>query len=189
MTHHEPPARKPATRYSLNAFGRALADVMNKDTMDPPRERPTKKPRDSTRSSRTSAASIHANSNDDRRSSIGERPPAKEDAFSPGETITRTSRRRSTLKDAVPPASLASPVKASTPLSPTAPTRRSTLRPRPLGNTSALPKYRPRSTLVESHKAPPSPPHLGTRKRASSSDEEKDAAGGVSMKLKPGTSV
>ncbi|KAF8506886.1 hypothetical protein F5888DRAFT_1602585 [Russula emetica] len=162
---------------------------MNKDSKDTSRVRVAKKPRDSTRSSRMSAAFVHTNSNDDRRSSIGERPLAKEVAFSPGETITRTSRRRSTLKDTIPPASLASPAKVSTPLSPAAPTRRSTLRPRPLGNTSALPKYRPRSTLVESHKAPPSPPHLGTRKRASSSDEEKDEAGGVPMKLKPGTSV
>src|SRR5712691_10225799 len=152
MTHDESVARKPATRYSPNAFSRALADVMNKDTKDPSHVRAAKKPRDSIRSSRTSAASVHMNSNDDRRSSIGERPLTKEDAFSPGETITRTSRRRSTLKDTVPPASLASPAKAGTPLSPAAPTRRSTLRPRPLGNTSALPKYRPRSTLVESHK-------------------------------------
>jgi hypothetical protein len=173
MTLDESVARKPATRYSLNAFGRALADVMNKDTKDPTRVRAAKKPRDSTCSSRMSAASVHTNSSDDRRSSIGERPSA----FSPGETITRTSRRRPTLKDQVPPRSLASPAKASTPLSPAAPTRRSTLRPRPLANTSALPKYRPRSTLVESHKPPPSPAHLGTRKRASSSDEEKGEAG------------
>ncbi|KAF8482126.1 hypothetical protein DFH94DRAFT_691739 [Russula ochroleuca] len=190
MSQGDSAARKPATRYSLNAFGRALADVMNKDTKGPTHERVTKKPRDGTRTSRTNAASVNANSNNDRRSSVGERPLAKEDAISPGETITRTSRRRSAfLKDTVSPASLGPAAKASAPLSPPAPTRRATLRPRPLGNASALPKYRPRSTLVESHKAPPSPPHLGTRKRASSTDEEKDEAGSVPVKLKPGTSV
>ncbi|KAI0281615.1 hypothetical protein BGY98DRAFT_958168 [Russula aff. rugulosa BPL654] len=173
MTHDESLARKPATRYSLNAFGRALADVMNKDTKDPSHVRAAKKPRDSIRT-RTSAASVHTNSSDDRRSSIGERPLAKEDAFSPGETITRTSRRRSTLKDTVPPASLASPAKASTPLGPAAPTRRSTLRPRPLANPSALPKYPPTFSS--------SPGHTQTRQSRSRSR-------GVPMKLKPGTSV
>ena len=84
MTHDESVARKPATRYSLNAFGRALADVMNKRHLkDSTLVRAAKKPRDSTRSSRTSAASVHTSSSDDRRSSIGERPLAKKDTFSP----------------------------------------------------------------------------------------------------------
>ncbi|KAI9511776.1 hypothetical protein F5148DRAFT_1168743 [Russula earlei] len=180
--------RKSASRYSLNAFGRALADVMNKDTniKDSSRERAAKKPRDSSAHSirRVNAMSSNMNSTNDRRSSIGERPPAQEDTFSPSETITRTSRRRSALlKDAVSPVV---PVKAS---SPAVPTRRSTLRPRPTGNGSALPKFRPRSALIGSHKDPPSPPHLGTRKRATSSDEEKVEAKGIHVKLDSGTTA
>ncbi|KAI0257324.1 hypothetical protein BJV78DRAFT_1161726 [Lactifluus subvellereus] len=178
------PTRKSATRYSLNVLGKALADVMNKDSS---RERAAKKPRDSSHSTRRiSAASATTNGSIDRRCSIGERPVAQEDTFSPTETITRTSRRRTAFqKDATSPASLAAPAKGSTPVNPAVPTRRSTLRPRPLSNSSALPKYRPRSALVESHTVPPSSSRLGTRKRVSSSDEDKDAAEGVSAKLGP----
>ncbi|KAI9462335.1 hypothetical protein BJY52DRAFT_1116261 [Lactarius psammicola] len=164
---------------------------MNKDTKDSSRERASKKPKDSSHSIRkivtVSAATTNAVS---RRSSIGERPLAQEDTFSPGETITRTSRRRSALlKDTTSPATLGASAKAGTPLSPAVPTRRSTLRPRTLANASALPKYRPRSALVESSKLPPSPPRLGTRKRVSSSDEEKDASEGASEKQASEASV
>lgn len=177
-------ARRTTTRYSLNVLGKALADVMNKDTKDSSRERASKKPKDSSHSIRkvgtVSAATTNGVSH---RSSIGERPLSQEDTFSPGETITRTSRRRSALlKDTTSPATLGASAKAGTPLSPAVPTRRSTLRPRTLANASALPKYRPRSALVESSKLPPSPPRLGTRKRVSSSDEEKDASEGASEK-------
>src|ERR1700742_2701162 len=105
------PSRKTATRYSLNAFGRALADVMNKDSKDSSHGRAAKKPRDNSHSIRTiGAASANMINVNDRRTSIGERPLPKEDTFSPGETITRTSRRRSTLlKDSVSPASSAVP--------------------------------------------------------------------------------
>ncbi|KAI0274875.1 hypothetical protein BC834DRAFT_965343 [Gloeopeniophorella convolvens] len=168
-------SKKSTSRYSLNVLGKALADVMNKDTKGTASERASKKPRDSTTSARRmSAATAASNTTVRRRGSFGERPPAKEDAFSPGETITRSSRRHSALlKDATSPPS-AIPAKAAASLSPTIPTRRSTLRPRTLGNASALPKYRPKSVLVESSKAPPSPPRLGTRKRVSSSDDEKE---------------
>ncbi|KAI0308029.1 hypothetical protein B0F90DRAFT_107942 [Multifurca ochricompacta] len=182
--------RKSTTRYSLNVLGKALADVMNKDHKDTSRERAMKKPRDISHSlRRASATSASTNGTVDRHSSIGERPLAQEDTFSPEETITRTARRRTTLlKDATSPASLAASTKAGTPLSPAVPTRRSTLRPRTLGNASALPKYRPRSALVESNKVPPSPPRLGTRKRVSSSDEEKDTAEDVTTKRVSGNS-
>ncbi|KAH9050468.1 hypothetical protein EDB84DRAFT_376060 [Lactarius hengduanensis] len=182
-------ARRTTTRYSLNVLGKALADVMNKDTKDSSRERAAKKPKDSSHGLRkvgtVSAATTNAVS---RCSSIGERPVSQEDTFSPAETITRTSRRRSALlKDTTSPATLGASAKAGPPPSPAVPTRRSTLRPRTLGNASALPKYRPRSALVESSKPPPSPPRLGTRKRVSSSDEEKDTSEGASEK--PASSV
>ncbi|KAH9081851.1 hypothetical protein EDB83DRAFT_2335196 [Lactarius deliciosus] len=177
-------ARRTTTRYSLNVLGKALADVMNKDTKDSSRERAAKKPKDSSYGLRkvgtVSAATTNAVS---RRSSIGERPVSQEDTFSPAETITRTSRRRPAfLKDTTSPATLGASAKTGPPPSPAVPTRRSTLRPRALGNASALPKYRPRSALVESSKPPPSPPRLGTRKRVSSSDEEKDTSEGASEK-------
>ncbi|KAH9178907.1 hypothetical protein EDB89DRAFT_991484 [Lactarius sanguifluus] len=174
-------ARRTTTRYSLNVLGKALADVMNKDTKDSSRERAAKKPKDSSHGLRkvgTVSATTNAVS---RRSSIGERPVSQEDTFSPAETITRTSRRRSALlKDTTSPATLGASAKTGPPPSPAVPTRRSTLRLRTLGNASALPKYRPRSALVESSKPPPSPPRLGTRKRVSSSDEEKDTSEGAS---------
>ena len=186
----KPATRRTTTRYSLNVLGKALADVMNKDTKDSSRDRASKKPRDSSHSVRktgtVSAATINAVS---RRTSIGERPLSQEGTFSPGETITRTSRRRAAFKDTTSPATLGATIKASAPLSPAVPTRRSTLRPRTLGNASALPKYRPRSALVESTKLPPSPPRLGTRKRVSSSDEEKDTSEGASENLASETSV
>ncbi|KAI9444979.1 hypothetical protein H4582DRAFT_1912460 [Lactarius indigo] len=184
-------ARRSTTRYSLNVLGKALADVMNKDTKDSSRERAAKKPKDSSHGLRKIGAVPAATTNAvSRRSSIGERPLSQEDTFSPAETITRTSRRRSVLlKDTTSPATLGASTKAGPPPSPAVPTRRSTLRPRTLGNASALPKYRPRSALVESTKPPLSPPRLGTRKRVSSSDEEKDTSEGASEKLASEASV
>ena len=178
-------ARRTTTRYSLNVLGKALADVMNKDTKDSSRDRASKKPKDNSHSVRKTGTVSTVTG---RRSSIGERPLSQGDTFSPAETITRTSRRRAAPKDATP-ATLGATAKASAPLSPAVPTRRSTLRPRTLGNASALPKFRPRSALVESTKLPPSPPRLGTRKRVSSSDEEKDTSEGASEKLASETSV
>jgi hypothetical protein len=182
-------ARRTTTRYSLNVLGKALADVMNKDTKDSSRDRASKKPKDNSHSVRKTGTISTATTNAvNRRSSIGERPLSQGDTFSPAETITRTSRRRAAPKDTTP-ATLGATAKASAPLSPPVPTRRSTLRPRTLGNASALPKYRPRSAVVESTKPPPSPPRLGTRKRVSSSDEEKDTSEGASEKLASETSV
>ncbi|KAI0067957.1 hypothetical protein BV25DRAFT_895473 [Artomyces pyxidatus] len=161
------PNTRSSSRYSLSSVGKALADVMNKEPRD---DKVIKKSRDSTR--RMSA--IAQTSTVTRRGSLGERQADKD--TSPAATITRTSRRQSGLSrtDVIsPPAGATRPVPSSSPV-PAAFTRRATLRPRDPANGSALPKYRPRSVLVESNKKITSPPRLGTRRRLSSSDDEKE---------------
>ncbi|KAI0321351.1 hypothetical protein OF83DRAFT_327492 [Amylostereum chailletii] len=167
-----------SSRYSLNfaSVGKALADVINnKDTRETAADKASKKGKTSDR--RLSA--IVDNNTASRRSSIGARPPSR-DVTSPGATITRASRRQSAIVADVPTGAVSEDgvlKSATSPAANAATARRASLRPRNPGNNlnqSALPKYRPRSVLVEPKKQI-SPPRAGTRRRhLSSSDDEKN---------------
>ncbi|KAJ3787663.1 hypothetical protein GGU10DRAFT_138084 [Lentinula aff. detonsa] len=160
------PATRGSIRQSLNfaSVGKAFADVMNKDRNDP--ERLAKK----TGKESSKAGGLKPRPSLDARPSP---PPAKRSRTPDSKTIT--ARRRSSLATA----SLSSrnsaddpsvaPARA-TPQS-SVPARSSVLRPRP-GSASNLPKYRPKSIVVENGKKPSSPGLSGSRKRVSTSDDE-----------------
>ncbi|THH20999.1 hypothetical protein EW146_g451 [Bondarzewia mesenterica] len=162
-------------RYSINlsSVGKALADVINKDGRDTAGDKAPKKSKDA---SHRRLSGIPESGNASRRTSMGERPGV----ISPNATVTRTTRRQSTILQAAEAAALpdsaAKPSSFNSPSASAPSSRRSTLRPRSTlapTNGSTLPKYRPRSVAVEPAK-PSSPPRAGTRRRLSSSDEEAD---------------
>ncbi|KAH9853042.1 hypothetical protein C2E23DRAFT_124380 [Lenzites betulinus] len=175
-----PLARKPTTRssirqsFGLSSVGKALADVMHKDSKENAADKASKKAKD-TAARRSSAIHLAPP-----RASV-EKPPARKelDASPEVKTITRHTRRQSALKKAIAtsedtsssPSDNASP-KASI-------SSRSSVRNRNSLVSSGLPKYRPRSMLGESAIAPPkkapSPTHTSSRhRRLSSSDDETD---------------
>ncbi|KAF7975777.1 hypothetical protein HWV62_8589 [Athelia sp. TMB] len=178
-----PPA-KPTTRtsirHSLNlaSMGKALADVMNKsDGRASERAKKAKEAKDAkevtpaTHSRRTSGASI-ANSTASGRSSIGsiKSPASRRESLGDSKTITRTGRRSSLLNPSmtVEEHGFTSTTESDTPLK-TRVTRSSTLRN--TAQTTALPKYRPKSVIVESTTKQVTPKRAGTRKRLSTSEE------------------
>ncbi|KAF8446237.1 hypothetical protein L210DRAFT_2965566 [Boletus edulis BED1] len=145
---------KPSTRSSLRnslnftSVGKALADVINKDTRD--RDGALKKPKDQKSKSPT--------------------PPYRKEDSPSFKTITR--RRQSALLKQGPSSSDEHGVKSPDPNS-SSPSRRSTLRSKTASSTiSALPKYRPRSAIIEPTKKPLSPIRAGTRRRFSTSEED-----------------
>ncbi|KAI5991530.1 hypothetical protein EDD15DRAFT_1091112 [Pisolithus albus] len=169
------PTTRASLRQSLNftSVGKALADVINKD----PREREEKTLKKSKESSRrlsalmatgtTMSKATVANPNSKSPNSTctkGDRSPTNK-------TITRSSRRQSGLFTGASSSDelgvKVANARAASPVS----RRLSTLRPRTAaGNpTSALPKYRPKSAVVEK---PASPAHAGTRRRLSTSEED-----------------
>ncbi|KAG7098941.1 hypothetical protein E1B28_000831 [Marasmius oreades] len=177
-------SRKSSTRstirQSLNfaSVGKAFADVMNKETRE-------KDSRDFEKSGKKAMKDSHRSSvgfkglaprpslDTDRSSS----PPTKRPRTPDSKTIT--ARRRSSVAHHQQPAAIESGVGvAKSPDSATPQTqgaavhRSSSLRPR-LGASSGLPKYRPKSIVVDTNKKPDSPATT-TRKRSSISDEDKN---------------
>jgi hypothetical protein len=175
------PRSKPTTRSSIRHsltlanVGKALADVMHKENKEatPEKERGSRRTRESTRRA-------NAVTGDDKPMTLSKRD---RDVTSDVKTITR-SRKLSALQ---PPQARSSGLASSDELSSSSPagnspkrllTRSSSLRPRPRPpGSSALPKYRPRSVVIEpgNVKTPPSPPiRAGIRRRLSSSEDEKE---------------
>ncbi|KAI9572686.1 hypothetical protein HD554DRAFT_2211777, partial [Boletus coccyginus] len=164
------PSTRSSLRHSLNftSVGKALVDVINKD----PRDRngaPKKAKESSSRrlSLMSSATATHATISQKSKSPT---PPHEREDSPSYKTITR--RRQSTLLKHGP-SSDEHGVKSTEP-NPSSPSRRSTLRSKTASSTisSALPKYRPRSVIVEPTKKPLSPVRVGTRRRFSTSEED-----------------
>lgn len=178
------PITRNSIRHSLNftSVGKALADVINKESRDreKPNEKALKKSKDSSRrlsaiALMNSSAIPQANATVSSKSKSPTVGHTKEDA-SPSKTITRGTRRQSGLLRPVPACDdMGIKVLDAVGVSPSM-KRSSSLRPRtaPAPTSSALPKYRPKSTLIESvlPKKPVSPDRTGTRRRLSSSEEE-----------------
>ncbi|KAG0703178.1 hypothetical protein DFH29DRAFT_460569 [Suillus ampliporus] len=173
------PTTRSSIRHSLNftSVGKALADVINKDSRD--REKPNEKALKKSKDSSRRLSAIMNTSAIPKANATASKSPipghAKEDT-SPSKTITRSIRRQSALLKPAPVCDdMGLKVLDAAGISPTM-KRSSTLRPRtaPAPTSSALPKYRPKSTLIESvlPKKPVSPPRAGTRRRLSTSEEE-----------------
>jgi hypothetical protein len=167
------PKAKSSARSSLrqslslaSTVGKAFADAIGKDSREASRN--AKKTRDA---SRRASALISPPAGP--RASMGDvRPPSqvsKRTATPDARVVTRR-RVSTTHQRSSPDEQLGKPSDSTTP-QPTIPTRLSTLRPRISNATSALPKYRPKSA-IESAK-PPSPVRAGTRRRLSTSEDEK----------------
>ncbi|KAG1715799.1 hypothetical protein ID866_1375 [Astraeus odoratus] len=168
---------RSSLRQSLNftSVGKALADVINKDPRER-EERVLKKSKDSSRrlsaialiNSSTAMAQTAATSQNSKA------PNTKEDGSPTNKTITRNTRRQSGLFKGATSSDehgvKGADARAASPVS----RRLSTLRPRTATGTvnSALPKYRPKSAIVEPTKKPPSPAHAGARRRLSTSEED-----------------
>ncbi|KAF8078327.1 hypothetical protein FPV67DRAFT_47566 [Lyophyllum atratum] len=157
------PRSKPSTRssirLSLGLAGKAFADVINKESRDT--DKSARKTKD-TSSRRLSGIALKPAAP---RASMGDTKPPSQAVkrVSTPEAKTVTRRRVS-----VGPGRASMDEQSSRPTDSAG--RVSTLRPKTAN--SALPKYRPRSALMDNAK-PPSP-MTGTRRRFSSSDEEKE---------------
>ncbi|KAH7915150.1 hypothetical protein BJ138DRAFT_1142440 [Hygrophoropsis aurantiaca] len=176
---------RSSIRQSLNftSVGKALADVMNKDSRErePAGEKGLKKSKE-TSSRRLSAIALMNSSAIPHASATGHKSKsptpghAKEDGSPTSKTITRNTRRQSGLLKPPTPASSDEQCTKSPLTTGASPTvrRSATLRPRtaPAPNSSALPKLRPKSVLVEQTKKPATPTRVGTRRRLSSSEED-----------------
>ncbi|KAF9056697.1 hypothetical protein BJ165DRAFT_1399307 [Panaeolus papilionaceus] len=166
-------ASKPTTRSSLRqslnlaSMSKALADVISKDARE--NSKNAKKVKEARRSSliapvpaapRASMADVRPSSAISRRTATPESKTVTRRRVS--NSIQRTSSDEQSSKPSEP----------GTP--PPAHIKPATLRPRNLNATSALPKYRPKSAVVEAAK-PPSPVLIkaGTRRPLSTSDDER----------------
>ncbi|CDO75879.1 hypothetical protein BN946_scf184672.g12 [Trametes cinnabarina] len=178
------PRTKPTTRssirqsFGLSSVGKALADVMHKDSKEnsADKDKTSKKAKD-TAARRSSAIHLAA------PRSFVEKPSLKqkdESASPDAKTITRHSRRQSALKKLTSPQEdTSSPSDNASPKASISVRSSASVRNRNSIVSSGLPKYRPRSMLGESAlvaKKPPSPAptHAGRRRRLSSSDDETD---------------
>ncbi|KAJ4485581.1 hypothetical protein J3R30DRAFT_1378150 [Lentinula aciculospora] len=168
------PNTRSSIRQSLNfaSVGKAFADVMNKERND--HEKGVKKAgKDSNKT-----AGLKPRASLDARPSP---PPSKRSRTPDSKTIT--ARRRSSLATAslssrnLVDDSPVAPSKATPIPQSSVPARSSVLRPRP-GSASNLPKYRPKSIVIESGKKPSSPGLSGSRKRVSTSDDEDKTSSG-----------
>ncbi|KAG5648240.1 hypothetical protein DXG03_006198 [Asterophora parasitica] len=158
------PRNKPSTRsslrHSLGLAGKAFADVINKDSSRDP-DKSARKLKDTRRLSGIALKPAAP------RTSMGDTkhaPQALKRVTTPdSKTITRrrvsAGLGRASMDD--------QPTKGVDSVG-----RVATLRPRTAG--SALPKYRPRSVAIESTKSPSPSPTVGTRRRFSSSEDEKE---------------
>ena len=167
------PKSKSSTRSSIrqslnlaSTVGKAFADVIGKDSREASKN--AKKTKDASR-----RASALISPPVGPRASMGDVRPSsqvsKRTATPDSKLVTRR-RVSATHQRSSPDEQLVKPSEPTTPQA-TIPSRSSTLRPRNVNATSALPKYRPKS-VVESAK-PPSPVRAGTRRRLSSSEDEK----------------
>ncbi|KAJ7630544.1 hypothetical protein FB45DRAFT_915827 [Roridomyces roridus] len=158
------PSTRSSIRQSLGLAGKALVDVINKDSRE---EKGTKKGAKDA-SSRRLSATVSAKPSAP-RASMGDltRPPRR--TMTPdSKTITQSRRSLS-----VATAKLSLDEQPTKPADATGATvvRSASLRPRT--GVSALPKYRPKSIVGDPAK-PPSPARAGIRRRLSTSDDEKD---------------
>ena len=167
------PKSKSSTRSSIrqslnlaSTVGKAFADVIGKDSREASKN--AKKTKDARRASALISPPVAP------RASMGDvRPPSqvsKRTATPDSKLVTRR-RVSATHQRSSPDEQFVKPSDPTTPQA-TNPARLSTLRPRNVNATSALPKYRPKSAIIESTK-PPSPVRAGTRRRLSSSEDEK----------------
>lgn len=165
------PTTRSSIRHSLNlaSVGKAFADVMNKESRDANKN--AKKAKDSS-SRRLSAVNSKPATP---RASMGDsKPPSSKRADTPESktvtrrrvsgTIQRTSSDEQSSKSTDPPTPQAAGITRGS----------SSLRPKNPNTASSLPKYRPKSALVDAQKFPPSPARLGTRRRSSTSEDEKE---------------
>ena len=173
---------KPTTRssirqsFGLSSVGKALADVMHKDSKENDKDREKASKKKDAAHRRTSAINLAPPS----RPSTDKPPARKLTEDSPeAKTITRHSRRQSALKKLAPPPDepSSSPSDSASPKGSIS--ARSSVRNRNSLVGSGLPKYRPRSMLGESAIPPPkkstSPSRQSSRRRRlSSSDDETD---------------
>ena len=168
------PKSKSSTRSSIrqslnlaSTVGKAFADVISKDSREASKN--AKKTKDASR-----RASALISPPVGPRASMGDvnRPPSqvsKRTATPDSKLVTRR-RVSATHQRSSPDEQFVKPSEPTTPQV-TIPARSSTLRPRNVNATSALPKYRPKSALEAAK--PPSPVRTGTRRRLSSSEDEK----------------
>jgi hypothetical protein len=167
------PKSKSSTRSSLrqslnlaSTVGKAFADVIGKDSREASKN--AKKTKDARRASAIISPPVAP------RASMGDaRPPSqvsKRTATPDSKLVTRR-RVSATHQRSSPDEQFVKPSDPTTP-QPTIPPRVSTLRPRNVNTASALPKYRPKSAIFESTRVP-SPVRAGTRRRLSSSEDEK----------------
>ncbi|KAJ7770901.1 hypothetical protein DFH07DRAFT_686369, partial [Mycena maculata] len=159
------PATRSSFRLSFNLAGKAIADVMNKES-----DKAAKKGAKETGSRRLSVVNAKPTAP---RASMGDgtRPPStssRRTVTPDSKTVTRrrvsAAAGRQSLDEQPAKPTEATPQGAAV-------TRSASLRPRP--GVSALPKYRPKSMLGEPAK-PPSPARAGVRRRLSVSDDEKE---------------
>jgi hypothetical protein len=184
------PTTRSSIRQSLNlaSVGKALVDVINKDGRDAEKTAKKAKEVTSRRSStmnlmqgsltsrtsldsKTGLPSIDSKTGRpslDSVSSLSDRRVVTPDS----RTITRHTRRSSGLPKPTVTSSDESAAQGDSVKS-FGITRSASLRPKGNVVSSALPKYRPKSVVLDSCK-PPSPPRKGTRRRLSSSEDEKE---------------
>ena len=176
----KPAATRSSIRRSLNfaSMSKALVDVISKDSKDTTKN--AKKVKDSSRRSSTFTSHPPPAAP---RASMGDiiRPlsqvAAKRAGTPDSKTVTRRrvsgsyARSSSDEQHQPPRPSTQEPVTPQ----PGVQTRSSTLRPKNVNAaSSALPKYRPKSVVNDSQpQKPPSPVKSGTRRRLSSSDDER----------------
>ena len=166
----KPKSTRSSTRQSLNlasTVGKAFANVIGKDNREASKN--AKKTKDASR-----RASALISPPVVPRASMGDvRPPSQVSrrTATPDSKLVTRRRVSATHQRSSPDEQFIKPSDPTTPQA-TIPARLSTLRPRNVNTTSALPKYRPKSAIVESAK-PPSPVRVGTRRRLSSSEDEK----------------
>ncbi|THH27080.1 hypothetical protein EUX98_g7109 [Antrodiella citrinella] len=154
---------------TFSSMGKALADVMNKDSSA---DKASKKVKDARRSSLLAPTRSSAE-----KQTLTKLEKEDRGASPENRTITKHSRRTSAVsKGTNSPEPRESSPASTISLKSTIPSRSSTLRPRPSINSSALPKYRPKSMFVEptATKKPPSPARAGQRRRLSSSEDDED---------------
>ena len=154
-----------------------MADVINKE----PRERDQKASKKSKESSRRLSTMALMNSSTAGSQAAANAPSkspnstcSKEDGSPTNKTITRNTRRQSGLfKGASSPDEHGTKEPDTRTASPVS-RRLSTLRPRTATGAvnSALPKYRPKSAIIEPTRKPASPAHAGSRRRLSTSEED-----------------
>ncbi|RDB28723.1 hypothetical protein Hypma_015187 [Hypsizygus marmoreus] len=147
-------------RHSLGLAGKAFADVIHKDS-----DKSARKGKD-TSSRRLSAIGTKPAAP---RASMGDTKPPFQTARRAATPDSKTVTRRR-LSAGVQRASMDE--QSSRPADSAGLTRVSTLRPRPGTASSALPKYRPKSAVIEAAKSPS--PTTGTRRPYKSSDDEKE---------------